>query len=79
MSRRAFIAAGACVLCSAASAAVGFGIGRERDQRTSAAVPTGALSDPEGGLLDPGSVSLTHAQRVRAQPDALFRVKTTKP
>ena len=76
VSRRAFLAAGACVLCSAASGAVGFGIGRDQDHGTSG---TPSSTDAEGGLLAPGSVSLTHSQRVKAQPDALFRVKTTKP
>ena len=71
ISRRTFLSAGACVLCSAAAGAVGFGLGR--DERPIAGV------DPETGLLEPGTVSLTHAQRVKAQPDALFRVRTTKP
>ncbi len=85
VTRRAFLAAGACVLCSAASGAVGFGIGRERDHRTitpgssDVAGSQGKTADPEGGLLDPGGVSRTHAERVKAQPDALFRVKTPKP
>ena len=72
VTRRGFLVGASCVLCSAATAALSYRIGTARERETARRL----TSDGFSGTASP---TKTNTQRRRAQPNALFRVRTDKP